>query len=264
VNNGTLEESVSTFQGLPVETETTATIPPFVFVDGRKYILADAEELPEPEIFARLTPPPRNVSQLVQWRLLLCRESDMLMIAIFIGALCGYGLGMLFIDSFEFVGFIMAGIIFPMSFFVISALFRIRSTVRNRSKIVHLLQNGFVGKGRFVGMRSTGKTVDNFTEVELKYQFTAEDGNTRNAFIFVTEMYQLITLSSESLKLIFYDPAGPSRNLLFDTLPKGIKFDEDTGTFCTSPLLLMGQIVGLCIAMAAIPVIIFGVYMFLC
>ena len=244
--------------------ETETAVPPFVFVEGRKYILAETEELPEPEIFAQLTPPPRHISSQVRWRLLLCCESELLMIAMVIGGYCGCGLGMLFIDGFALLASMVAVFFLSMSPLVIFALFRIHSAVRKRPNIIHLLQNGFVGKGRFVGMRSTGKTVDSCMEVELKYQFTAEDGNTRNAFIFVTDMQKLLTLSSESLKLIFYDPIGPSRNLPFDTLPKGIQFDDATGTFYTNTWFLIGQILGLCIAVTAIPAIIFGVYVFLC
>jgi len=247
-----------------METETPKTIPPYVFVDGRKYILADAEELPEPEMFARLTPPPRNVSQLIQWRLFLSRESELLLIATVIGALCGCGLGMLFIEGFAFIGSMIGVFFLTMLPVIIPAIFRIRSAARKRSNIIHLLQNGLVGKGRFYSMASTGKTVDNLTEVELKYQFTAADGKTRYASLCVTEMRKLLALSSDSQRLVFYDPIGASRNLLFDSLPKGTKFDSATATFCMSPWFLIGQILGLCIAVTAIPAIIFGVYVFLC
>jgi len=74
----------------------------------------------------------------------------------------------------------------------------------------------------------------------------------------------LIKLSDESLKLIFYDPAEPSRTLLFDTLPKGIVFDDLNATFCTSPLLIVWQVFYLCLAFAAIPMITLAVIIFLC
>jgi len=247
-----------------VETKTPTTIVPFTFVDGRKYILAETEELPEPEIFARLTPPPRTVSQLTQWRLFLSRELELLVIATVVGALCGCGLGMWFIEGFAFIGSMIGAFFLIISPSIVSALFRIRLAARNSSNIIHLLQNGLVGKGRFYSMASTGKTVNGLMEVELKYQFTAADGKTRYASLCVTEMRKLLELSSESLRLVFYDPVGASRNLLFDTLPKGTKFDSTSATFCTSPWFLIGQIFGLCIAVAAIPAIIFGVYVFLC
>ena len=247
-----------------MEAETTITISPFIFVDGRKYILADPEELPEPEIFSRITPPPRNISPLVLWRLFLCRESELLLIATFIGMCCGCGLGWLFIDGFAFVGFIIMGTILPMFLFVLNAVMRILLAARKRLNIIHLLQNGLIGKGCFVGMASTGNREDNLPEIELKYQFTSEDGNTRSAFHCVTDMRKLMELSSASQKLILYDSIGPSRNLLFDTLPKGIDFDEATQTFYTSLSFLVVQIFGLCLAVSIVPAIIFGIYVLLC
>jgi hypothetical protein len=66
---------------------TESTIPPFVFAYGRKYVLAETEELPEPEMFAKLTPPPRNVSAAVRWRMYLRQEMELLTLAVFIGLL---------------------------------------------------------------------------------------------------------------------------------------------------------------------------------
>jgi hypothetical protein len=58
------------------KTEMNNTPRPFVVVDGRRYVLADEEDkdyfasLPEPEIFQKLTPPPRKVSIAAQLLLL--------------------------------------------------------------------------------------------------------------------------------------------------------------------------------------------------
>jgi hypothetical protein len=57
----------------------TETSKPFVIVDGKRYVLDGntsaennhSDSLPEPEIFQQLTPPPRNVSLVVQILLML-------------------------------------------------------------------------------------------------------------------------------------------------------------------------------------------------
>jgi len=143
--------------------EPDATIPPFVFVEGRKYVLADPAELPEPEIFERLTPPPRNVSPSVRWRLLLRQESYLFVIALCMGICCT--LGMMLVLGND-VGFMMA-IALPMLPLLVTYVPRIYSGIRETSGIIRLLQDGFVGKGRFFGMCSTGKKIDNLAEIQL-------------------------------------------------------------------------------------------------
>jgi len=253
--------------------DTESTIVPFVFVDGRRYVLAETDELPEPEILGKLTPPPRNVSSSMQWRLILCREGELNIVATFLGAFFCFGtLFLLGGDLGDFASWMLA-IGVPILPYVLICVNRICSGMRESSSIIQFLQDGLVGKGRFYGMAPTGKKhhtsgklSDNarIPEIHMKYQFAMQDGNTHNAFLTVTDMRQFIRLSDDSLKLFFYDPAQPNRNLLFDTLPKGIDFDEETGTFCTRPAVLLTQIVWLCVAFSAIPAITFAVAAFLC
>ena len=244
--------------------EPPPAISPFVFVDGRKYILAETEERPEPEIFGKLTPPPRTVSPLVRWRVLLRSEMELLLIVLCMGTVCTVGILYLLGGDFAaFAGFLIVPLVplLPIAFMKAT---KVILTMRQTTGIIWLLQNGLAGKGRFFGMGATGKTVDNFAEVQLQYQFTTEDGNTRNAFFVTAEIKKAMALADESFKLIFYDPAQPNRNLLFDSLPKGIVFDEFDGIFRTSPMLLYVQILWLCFVFAVVPAIIFVVATFLC
>ena len=239
--------------------EPDSPIAPFVFVDGRKYILAETEERPEPEIFAKLTPPPRNASPFVRWRIFFRREGDLLLIVFAMSILCSCGA--LYVMGAEIVaGFILATLTSLLPF-VYSATNRVISAMRESTGLIQLLQSGLIGKGRFHGMCATGKKVDNFAEVQLKYQFSVEDGNSYNASFMVANIKQIMELADESLKLIFYEQAQPNRNLLFDSLPKGIWFDEFDAMFRTSPLAIYTQVLGLCIAAWALPAICFAVFL---
>jgi hypothetical protein len=248
----------------------TPTIPPFVFVDGRKYVLAEDEERPQPEIFEKLTPPPRNVTAWVKWRLRLRRKTELLFIAFFVGSCCSGGILLALGNKFAIT--FMAAMcipILPIAFIMIQ---RCLSDLRKSASDLRLLQIGFVGKGRFFGMCSSKKTVHNFPEMQFKYQFTMEDGNSYNTSFSMTDLMtdmmqyteKMRGLSDESLKLIFYDPVKPSLNLLFDSLPKGIRFDDSEEKFCTAPSLLIVQILWLCATFAAVPLIVLTVYAFLC
>jgi hypothetical protein len=250
----------------------TPPIPPFVFVDGRKYVLAEDEERPVPEIFDKLTSPPRNVTAWVKWRVRLRRKMELQFTAFFAGCCCCAGiLWALGVNAMIFNAFIGAMCI-PMIPIVFIMAQRCLSDMRKSASDLQLLQNGFVGKGRFFGMCSTVKTVHNFPEMQFKYQFAMEDGNSYNTSFSMTDLMtdvmqhakNMRALSDESLKLIFYDPTKPKRNLLFDALPKGIWFDDSAATFRTAPLLLIIQILWLCVAFAAVPMITLTVYAFSC
>ena len=243
--------------------DTESTILPFVFVDGRKYVLDETEELPEPEILGKLTPPPRNVSPSVRWRLFLCREMELLGIAVSMGILFTTGACFLFGGVFGDFSTLILVIVLPILPYTLAGIGRVYSGMRASSNHIQLLQDGLISKGRFYGMGSTGKKVDNVLEMQLKYQFTTQDGNTYNAR-FVADMRQVIKLSGESIKLIFYDPTQPNKHLLFDTLPKGVDFDGENGTFFTRLSYLILQMLWLCIAFSAIPVITLAVALFLC
>ena len=246
-----------------METETTTL--PFIFVDGKKYVLDEDEERPEPEIFGKLTPPPREVSKAVEWRLFLCREGDLLLLAFFTGVLLCSGTLFIFGGDFRhFASWILGGVVVPMLPFVLVAAHRISAGMRGSVMVIQFLREGLIGKGRFFGMKATGKVSRNAPEIEWRYQFTSEDGNTRNAYFVVTDIWKSLELTDESLKLILYDAIQPNRNILFDTLPRGIEFNETTGTFYTNPWFLMMQAFWLCFAFSAVPAIILLVAVFLC
>ena len=246
--------------------ETEQTIPPFVFVDGRKYVLAETEELPEPEMLAKLTPPPRNVSPAVRWRLYLRHEMEILTLAVLFGAYSGVGIFYLFIFGGNLATLnacltMMVAPTLPIAYVFASRVYLGRHETLN---MLQLLQDGLAGKGRFVGLCSTGKRIDNAPEMQLKYQFTTQEGNTYNASFCMANAKKIMELSTESLKLIFYAPAKPSRNVLFDTLPKGIEFDDENETFCTKSSFLITQILWVCFGVAVFPIIFFAVVVFLC
>ena len=238
--------------------EPDSPISPFVFVDGRKYILAETEKRREPEIFAKLTPPPRNVSPLVQWRIFLSREGDLMLITLSVSILGSSGV-LCVLDGGIFLGF-MAATLVSLLPFAYTATIRVISAMRKSTGTIQLLQNGLPGRGRFCGMCATGKKVDNFAETQLKYQFSMEDGNSYNASFTTANIKQVMELADESLKLVIYDPAQPNRNLLFDALPKGIWFDENDEVFRTSLVPIYLQVLGLCLAAFALPAIFCAVY----
>jgi hypothetical protein len=245
--------------------ETESTIPPFVFVDGRKYVLADIEELPVPEMFEKLTPPPRNISASVRWRLYLRHEIELLTLAVF----TGLGGCMIAMWMFAEIGVavmchIMMVVALPL--LPIACLFASRIYVGRHETFnaLRLLQDGLVSTGRFVGICATEKKVDNAVLMLLTYQFTLQDGNTYNASFYMANVKKIMALSTESLKLIFYDPAQPNQNMLFDTLPKGIEFDEIDGIFRTKSSFLITQILWLCFGVAVFPIIFSLIIVFLC
>jgi len=242
--------------------ETEPSIPSFVFVDGRKYVLAETEELPEPEMLAKLTPPPRNVSASVRWRLYLRHESELLALALLLGLYSSVGM-LLILGEDDFVKGLIIAMAAPTLPYVYVFTTRIYSEIRETLNMLQLLQDGLAGTGRFAGMCSTKKKVDNKPEMQLKYQFTTQEGNTYNASFCMVNVKKIMELSTESLKLIFYDPVKPSRNVLFDTLPKGIEFDDLDGIFRTHSSFLITQILWLCFCVAVFPVF-FAVIVFGC
>jgi hypothetical protein len=149
----------------------------------------------------------------------------------------------------------------PVAYIFASRIYSGRHETLNA---LQLLQNGLAGKGRFVGLCSTGKKIDNAAEMQLQYQFTIQEGNTYNASFCMANVKKIMELSDESLKIIFYDPVQPKRNVLFDTLPKGIEFDDLDGIFRTHPLFLITQLLWLCFGIAVFPIIFLGVIAFLC
>jgi len=245
--------------------EPTPAIPPFVFVDDRKYVLAETEECPKPEIFEKLTLPPRNVSQWVQWRLLLRRETDLTGVALILGFNGGFVTLFAFGDpGFTRFACYMMIVMSPWWVHVFFAIKRIYRVGRNHGNIIWLLQSGTVGKGHFFGMNSTGRKICNAAEMRLKYQFTTQEGNTYNMCFCTEDIKKVIKLSDESLKLILYDSEEPDQNVLFDSLPKGIWFDDFNGMFRTHPLPFIEQGSWLCAALVGIPAVTVAVAMFLC
>jgi hypothetical protein len=244
--------------------ETESTIPPFVFVDGRKYVLAETEELPEPEMFAKLTPPPRNVSSTVRWRLYLRHEMELFTLAVFVGGAVSTVMTLILAaDAPHVCGLVgtMFCSLLPFAYFAASRVYSGRHETRNA---LQLLQDGLAGKGRFAGICATEKVVDKVAEMKLTYQFTTQNGNTYNASFCMANVKKIMSLSTEKPKLIFYDPVKPSRNVLFDTLPKGIEFDEIDEVFRTKQSFLVVQILWLCFGVAVFPLIFGSVYAFLC
>jgi hypothetical protein len=244
--------------------KTESTILPFVFVDGRKYVLAETEALPEPEIFGKLTPPPRKVSSQVHWRLYFRHEMELLCIAVFIGLCSSVGMLFAFGGDAGVFATMMTVMCLPALPIIVQSASRIYLGRYETANILQLLQDGFAGKGRFTGLCATGKKIDNAAEMQLKYQFTTQEGNTYNAAFCMANVKKIMALSDESLKLIFYDPAQPRRNMLFDTLPKGIEFDDESAAFRTKSSFLITQILWLCFGAAIFPVIFLVVIVFLC
>ena len=243
--------------------ETESAIPPFVFVDGRKYILAEDEELPERELLTKLTCPPRNISALVRWRLYLRQETDLYLLALYAGVLGSACTLRMFGVEAVLNGLMLTFTIVMLPYAYIAAS-RIYSGRHETMNVLRLLQIGLASCGRLVDLISTGKKVDNAVEIQLKYQFTTHEGSTFNTSFCTANINTIMKLSSETQKIIFYDPAQPRRNILFDALPEGIEFDDLDGIFRTNLSFLMTQLLWLCFMIAILPMICLFVFIFLC
>ncbi len=290
---------------------------PFVMVDGRKYVLAEDEASdimpengPEPEIFQRLTDPPRSVSLSARILLLLGGGLTgsfgwffacfgMIFCIVFIPMaltgladlthrrfeLAGKGevvrvektsstvndsavMRIVFKDAegnentcythtknFEegdevelvqcggrhkiaetrltaFGAFILIFVFVPLVFpavgigIVLCAFF-------SGLKSLHLLQDGLVGRGKFIDMIPTGTSVNHRPVMKLRYKFKADDGEVYEAFATALETERL---TDDAVEPLLYDPMEPNRSVLLDGLPGKIRYDDMERTFRTNPL----------------------------
>lgn len=210
----------------------------FVIVDGKKFVLAQDEQSkpggPEPEIFQRLTEPPRNVSFAARMTLLWCNGLVpqigwfLVCFILFFAIIAGHaftemsdhgelvdGLGFV-IFGLNFVTFLLGG-----TGMILYGFFKGRNTLR-------LLRDGEVGRARFVGMKETGLRVNNEMMMKLHFTFTASDGQDYDVHVKTLETKKLL---DDAVEPLFYDPADPKNAILLDSIPSKIRFDDMERTF---------------------------------
>lgn len=117
--------------------------------------------------------------------------------------------------------------------FPIIGLLFIGNGMAHGLKALFLLQYGEIGKGHIIDMEPTGTVINNNPEMKLHYQFTANDGETYNAF---AKTCNTTKLTDDSVEPLFYDAMEPNRSVLLDSLPNGIRIDELDGSFRANPL----------------------------
>lgn len=103
-------------------------------------------------------------------------------------------------------------------------------------KAIRLLQDGELGKGKYIDMNPTGATVNNRAVMKLHYKFVANDGETYDAYATALDTEKL---TDDAFEPLFYDRMNPSYSVLFDSLPGKIRFDEMERMFRVNPLQIL-------------------------
>lgn len=193
---------------------------------------------PEPEIFRRLTDPPRDLSPEARITLLWANGLVptigywlvfiILLFAVFVGANlvdAGLGRGNAFrgpdgtLDSYLF-GFMFG---FNVVLFLGVGIGLVVYGYRKGAEAVRLLRDGELGRARFVGMEETDMQVNERPVMKLRFTFTASDGRDYDAYVKTIETKRLL---DDPVEPLFYDSADPNRSVLLDALPGKIRFDE--------------------------------------
>lgn len=99
-------------------------------------------------------------------------------------------------------------------------------------KAIHLLQDGEIGRGRYLDMKLTGTKVNHQSVMKLHYQFEAADGETYDAYATALDTEKL---TDDPVEPLLYDPLDPTKSVLLDSLPGNVRFDEFEGIFKANP-----------------------------
>lgn len=100
-------------------------------------------------------------------------------------------------------------------------------------KAIHVLRDGEIGRGRFVGMEPTGTEINGRAVMKLNYRFKADDGQFYDAH---ANSLDTKRLTDDPVEPLLYDPLDPTRSVLLDGLPGKVQYDEMIRTFKTNPL----------------------------
>jgi len=114
-------------------------------------------------------------------------------------------------------------VIFVLIFPLIGALFVVFSTAsglrRNR-----LLRNGLLAGGKLLGRERTNVTVNNRPVWKLTFEFTARDGQRRQATASTTDPSRL---EDEAEEPLLYDPDNPTAAYVLDEIPARPQFEPN-------------------------------------
>jgi len=130
------------------------------------------------------------------------------------------------------------GWMFPLIFIGIGSLFGIIGlgfpvySWFAGGKAVRLLRDGIATKARFHSVNPTFINVNRRSVMRVDFEYQV-DGETYTAS---TSALDTTRLTGTQCKIVLYDPMKPSRSVVLDGLPRGIRLDELTGRFCVNPL----------------------------
>ncbi|PHR95694.1 MAG: hypothetical protein COA78_29730 [Blastopirellula sp.] len=130
--------------------------------------------------------------------------------------------------------------------------------IRKSLKGIWLLRNGKMGAGVLVSKEATNTSINKQRVYKYTFDFTADDGNTYQA---IAKTHDHSKFAGETdledaehlegiVEPLFYEPYNPSRVMMRDDIPGGIKFN-DYGE-------LQGSIVSLCFNLILPVVVIIG------
>lgn len=106
---------------------------------------------------------------------------------------------------------------------------------RKALKALPLMRRGVVGRAVCVDVSDTGTRVNGNAIQKVACRFKAGDGKIYDA---QTSALDVSKLTDEPTEIVLYDPENPTRSILFDDLPKGVKLNR-RGAFGANPLRLI-------------------------
>ena len=198
----------------------------------------ETEEEPEPidhhadlPILVQLESVPRDLSLAVRLYLRLCSFFLPLLGWIFAGVGFAIILGAVSQFGKEDIGGILAFSGFGLVFVVGGLGFVIYSWLTG-GKSIRLLQNGVATQAKRFATNPTCMTVNSKRVIKVDFQYQVE-GKTYTASARAVDISRL---TDTKYKVVLYDPLQPSRSIVLDGLPRGIRFDEWTNQFRVNPL----------------------------
>ena len=127
-----------------------------------------------------------------------------------------------------FDAWVLLVLIFPVIGIALAAAGYHRGSARAR-----LLRTGVIARGRLIDKRPTNVHVGSRPVYRLTFEYTTADGG---SFTCAERTHEPDRLEDEAEERLIYDPAVPSRSAMMDSLPCGVRLDEQTDELIAPPL----------------------------